>query len=67
MYIPALTMVGVSFAGCHDLLVLTLMVATVGFNGAVLSGQWTRVDSGRTIRHKHVGFLLIRSTMNNEQ
>ncbi|XP_043238701.1 putative inorganic phosphate cotransporter [Amphibalanus amphitrite] len=38
MYIPALTLVGVSFAGCSDVLVLTLMVTTVGFNGAVLSG-----------------------------
>jgi len=38
MYIPALALVGVSFAGCHDALVLTLMVVTVGVNGAVLSG-----------------------------
>ncbi|XP_037075480.1 LOW QUALITY PROTEIN: putative inorganic phosphate cotransporter [Pollicipes pollicipes] len=38
LYIPALALVGVSFAGCHDALVLSLMVVTVGFNGGVLSG-----------------------------
>ena len=49
MYIPALTLVGVSFAGCHDILVLTLMIATVGFNGAVLSGECTISHSAQQL------------------
>ena len=39
MYIPALMMVGVSYTGCNDLAVISLMVGTVGFNGAIFSGQ----------------------------
>ncbi|XP_043194451.1 putative inorganic phosphate cotransporter isoform X1 [Amphibalanus amphitrite] len=38
MYIPALMMVGVSYTGCHDIAVISLMVGTVGFNGAIFSG-----------------------------
>lgn len=39
MYIPALMMVGVSYTGCNDLAVISLMVGTVGFNGAIFSGK----------------------------
>ena len=40
MYIPALMMVGVSYTGCNDVAVISLMVGTVGFNGAIFSGQY---------------------------